>query len=152
DKHGNVVVAGTRDCSLQLRHQKLVEEAPAPFLPHQQRDTIHEAARAICREAGYHGAGTVEFLIGIDGTISFLEVDTRLQIDHQVTEETTGSDPVREQFRIARGEKLPMTLDPVASGHSFEFRINGEDAGRNFLPTPGAITEFAAPTGPGVRL
>ncbi|MHA6804272.1 acetyl/propionyl/methylcrotonyl-CoA carboxylase subunit alpha [Salinifilum ghardaiensis] len=152
DQHGNVVVAGTRDCSLQRRHQKLVEEAPAPFLTDDQRHTIHEAARGICREAGYHGAGTVEFLVGEDGTISFLEVNTRLQVEHPVTEETTGLDLVREQFRIASGEKLHITHDPAPTGHSIEFRINGEDAGRNFLPTPGTVTAFHAPAGPGVRL
>jgi acetyl-CoA/propionyl-CoA carboxylase biotin carboxyl carrier protein len=152
DKHGNVIVAGTRDCSLQRRHQKLVEEAPAPFLTEEQRKTIHEAARSICREAGYYGAGTVEFLVGQDGTISFLEVNTRLQVEHPVTEETTGLDLVREQFRIAAGEELQLTEDPEPRGHSFEFRINGEDAGRNFLPTPGTITRFEPPQGPGVRV
>ena len=152
DKHGNVIVAGTRDCSLQRRHQKLVEEAPAPFLTEEQRKTIHEAARSICREAGYYGAGTVEFLVGQDGTISVLEVNTRLQVEHPVTEETTGLDLVREQFRIAAGEELQLTEDPEPRGHSFEFRINGEDAGRNFLPTPGTITRFEPPQGPGVRV
>lgn len=152
DQHGNVVVAGTRDCSLQRRHQKLVEEAPAPFLSDEQRNSIHEASRAICREAEYYGAGTVEFLVGEDGTISFLEVNTRLQVEHPVTEETTGLDLVREQFRIASGEKLWINPDPEPNGHSIEFRINGEDAGRNFLPTPGTITEFGTPAGPGVRL
>nr|WP_101376552.1 acetyl/propionyl/methylcrotonyl-CoA carboxylase subunit alpha [Saccharopolyspora spinosa] len=152
DQHRNVVVVGTRDCSLQRRHQKLVEEAPAPFLSDEQRRTIHEAARAICAEAGYYGAGTVEFLVGLDGTISFLEVNTRLQVEHPVSEETTGLDLVREQFRIASGEKLQITADPEPRGHSIEFRINGEDAGRNFLPAPGTVTHFVAPHGPGVRV
>ncbi|MEV0089820.1 acetyl/propionyl/methylcrotonyl-CoA carboxylase subunit alpha [Saccharopolyspora sp. NPDC050642] len=152
DQHGNVVVVGTRDCSLQRRHQKLVEEAPAPFLSDDQHRTIHEAARAICAEAGYYGAGTVEFLVGLDGTISFLEVNTRLQVEHPVSEETTGLDLVREQFRIAAGEKLRITADPEPRGHSIEFRINGEDAGRNFLPAPGTVTRFVAPHGPGVRV
>ncbi|MEU6270488.1 acetyl/propionyl/methylcrotonyl-CoA carboxylase subunit alpha [Saccharopolyspora shandongensis] len=152
DQHGNVVVVGTRDCSLQRRHQKLVEEAPAPFLSDDQHRTIHEAARAICAEAGYYGAGTVEFLVGLDGTISFLEVNTRLQVEHPVSEETTGLDLVREQFRIAAGEKLRVTADPEPRGHSIEFRINGEDAGRNFLPAPGTVTRFVAPHGPGVRV
>jgi acetyl-CoA/propionyl-CoA carboxylase biotin carboxyl carrier protein len=152
DQHGNVVVVGTRDCSLQRRHQKLVEEAPAPFLTDEQRATIHEAARAICRQAGYHGAGTVEFLVAVDGTISFLEVNTRLQVEHPVSEETTGIDLVREQFRIADGEPLRFTEDPAPRGHSFEFRINGEDPGRGFLPAPGAVTEWVPPAGPGVRV
>jgi acetyl-CoA/propionyl-CoA carboxylase biotin carboxyl carrier protein len=152
DQHGNVVVVGTRDCSLQRRHQKLVEEAPAPFLTDEQRRTIHAAAKAICREADYHGAGTVEFLVGADGTVSFLEVNTRLQVEHPVTEETTGIDLVREQFRIAAGEPLRLTEDPPARGHSIEFRINGEDAGRNFLPAPGTVTRLHLPTGPGVRV
>ena len=130
DQHGNVIVVGTRDCSLQRRHQKLVEEAPAPFLTSEQREAIHTSAKAICREAGYHGAGTVEYLVGADGTISFLEVNTRLQVEHPVTEETSGIDLVREQFRIADGEKLRFTADPEPRGHSIEFRINGEDAGR----------------------
>ncbi|MQA08569.1 MAG: biotin/lipoyl-binding protein [Pseudonocardiaceae bacterium] len=151
DKHGNVVVVGTRDCSLQRRHQKLVEEAPAPFLSNEQRATIHESAKRICAEAGYSGAGTVEYLVGEDGTISFLEVNTRLQVEHPVSEETTGIDLVREQFRIASGEVLPFTEDPPPRGHSIEFRINGEDAGRNFLPAPGTVTRFIAPDGPGVR-
>ncbi|GAA2844244.1 acetyl/propionyl/methylcrotonyl-CoA carboxylase subunit alpha [Crossiella cryophila] len=152
DTHGNVIVVGTRDCSLQRRHQKLVEEAPAPFLSAEQRATIHTAARAICAEAGYHGAGTVEFLVGQDGTISFLEVNTRLQVEHPVSEETAGIDLVREQFRIAAGEKLRFDTDPEPRGHSIEFRINGEDAGRNFLPAPGTVTRFLPPTGPGVRV
>ena len=152
DQHGDVIVVGTRDCSLQRRHQKLVEEAPAPFLTEQQDASIREAARAICVEAGYSGAGTVEFLVGSDGTVSFLEVNTRLQVEHPVSEETTGIDLVREQFRIAEGRELGMTTDPRPSGHSIEFRINGEDAGRNFLPAPGTVTRFAPPAGPGVRV
>ncbi|MBX6354990.1 MAG: ATP-grasp domain-containing protein [Micromonosporaceae bacterium] len=152
DQHGNVVVVGTRDCSLQRRHQKLVEEAPAPFLTPQQRAAIHDSARAICLEAGYHGAGTVEYLVGADGTVSFLEVNTRLQVEHPVTEETTGIDLVREQLRIAAGEKLRFTTDPVPRGHSIEFRINGEDPGRDFLPTPGTVTRLVLPSGPGVRV
>src|SRR5215211_4397326 len=152
DQHGNVVVVGTRDCSLQRRHQKLVEEAPAPFLTDEQRARIHGAARAICQQAGYHGAGTVEFLVAVDGTISFLEVNTRLQVEHPVSEETTGIDLVREQFRIADGERLRFTEDPAPRGHSFEFRINGEDAGRGFLPGPGAVTAWVPPAGPGVRV
>jgi acetyl-CoA/propionyl-CoA carboxylase biotin carboxyl carrier protein len=152
DMHGNVVVAGTRDCSLQRRFQKLVEEAPAPFLTDAQRSEIHESAKRICRESGYYGAGTVEYLVGQDGLISFLEVNTRLQVEHPVTEETSGIDLVREQFRIANGEKLAITADPVPRGHSIEFRINGEDAGRGFLPAPGPVTKFDPPTGPGVRL
>ncbi|GIJ19562.1 acetyl-/propionyl-CoA carboxylase subunit alpha [Micromonospora lutea] len=152
DQHGNVIVVGTRDCSLQRRHQKLVEEAPAPFLTAAQRAQIHDSAKAICREAGYHGAGTVEYLVGNDGTISFLEVNTRLQVEHPVTEETAGIDLVREQFRIADGEKLRFTEDPTPRGHSIEFRINGEDPGRNFLPAPGTVTALRLPTGPGVRV
>ncbi len=152
DQHGNVVVVGTRDCSLQRRHQKLVEEAPAPFLSEEQRARIHESAKAICREAGYHGAGTVEFLVGEDGTISFLEVNTRLQVEHPVTEETAGIDLVREQFRIAAGEPLRLTGDPAPRGHAIEFRINGEDPGRNFLPAPGLVTTLRLPSGPGVRV
>ncbi len=152
DQHGNVVVVGTRDCSLQRRHQKLVEEAPAPFLTDTQRAEIHSSAKAICAEAGYYGAGTVEYLVGKDGTISFLEVNTRLQVEHPVSEETAGVDLVREQFRIAAGEKLPFTEDPAPRGHSIEFRINGEDAGRGFLPAPGVVTRFVAPDGPGVRV
>ncbi len=152
DQHGNVVVAGTRDCSLQRRFQKLVEEAPAPFLSASQRREIHESAKRICKEAGYYGAGTVEYLVGQDGLISFLEVNTRLQVEHPVTEETSGIDLVRQQFRIANGEKLEFTEDPEPRGHSIEFRINGEDAGRGFLPAPGPVTRFDPPTGPGVRL
>ncbi|QLE75549.1 biotin/lipoyl-binding protein [Streptomyces rectiverticillatus] len=151
DKHGNVVVVSTRDCSLQRRHQKLVEEAPAPFLSAEQNAELYRASKAILREAGYEGAGTCEFLVGQDGTISFLEVNTRLQVEHPVTEEVTGIDLVREMFRIADGEELGYD-DPPLRGHSFEFRINGEDAGRNFLPAPGTVTRFDAPTGPGVRL
>jgi acetyl-CoA/propionyl-CoA carboxylase biotin carboxyl carrier protein len=152
DQHGNVIVVGTRDCSLQRRHQKLVEEAPAPFLTDEQRAQIHVSAKAICREAGYHGAGTVEYLVGQDGTVSFLEVNTRLQVEHPVTEETAGIDLVREQFRIADGEKLRFTEDPTPRGHSIEFRINGEDPGRSFLPAPGTVTAFSPPSGPGVRV
>ena len=152
DTHGTVIVVGTRDCSLQRRYQKLVEEAPAPFLTDEQRATVHRAAKAICIEAGYYGAGTVEFLVGQDGLISFLEVNTRLQVEHPVSEETSGIDLVREQFRIADGEKLCWTTDPAARGHSIEFRINGEDPGRNFLPAPGTVTTFVAPSGPGVRV
>ncbi|RAS68981.1 acetyl/propionyl-CoA carboxylase alpha subunit [Lentzea atacamensis] len=152
DQHGNVIVVGTRDCSLQRRHQKLVEEAPAPFLTDEQRATIHSSAKAICLEAGYHGAGTVEYLVGLDGSISFLEVNTRLQVEHPVSEETTGIDLVREQFRIAAGEKLKHLEDPTPRAHSIEFRINGEDAGRGFLPAPGTVTSFVAPSGPGVRV
>jgi acetyl-CoA/propionyl-CoA carboxylase biotin carboxyl carrier protein len=152
DTHGNVIVVGTRDCSLQRRHQKLVEEAPAPFLTEEQRAQIHDSAKAICREAGYHGAGTVEYLVGQDGTISFLEVNTRLQVEHPVSEETAGIDLVREQFRIAAGERLRWAADPVPRGHAIEFRINGEDAGRGFLPAPGTVTALAWPSGPGVRV
>src|SRR6476469_9600921 len=152
DQHGNVIVAGTRDCSLQRRFQKLVEEAPAPFLTDAQRKEIHESAKRICKEAGYYGAGTVEYLVGQDGLISFLEVNTRLQVEHPVTEETAGIDLVRQQFRIANGEKLDLDEDPEPRGHSFEFRINGEDAGRGFLPAPGPVTKFEPPTGAGVRL
>src|SRR3954451_3426383 len=152
DQHGNAIVVGTRDCSLQRRHQKLVEEAPAPFLSDEQRKRIHESAKAICKEAGYYGAGTVEYLVATDGTISFLEVNTRLQVEHPVSEETTGLDLVREMFRIARGEQLRITEDPEPRGHSIEFRINGEDAGRGFLPAPGTVTKFVAPSGPGVRV
>jgi acetyl-CoA/propionyl-CoA carboxylase biotin carboxyl carrier protein len=152
DQHGNVVVAGTRDCSLQRRYQKLVEEAPAPFLTDAQRKEIHESAKRICKEAHYYGAGTVEYLVGQDGLITFLEVNTRLQVEHPVTEETSGVDLVLQQFRVANGEKLDITEDPEPRGHSFEFRINGEDAGRGFLPAPGPVSKFEPPSGPGVRL
>ncbi|WP_144205858.1 acetyl/propionyl/methylcrotonyl-CoA carboxylase subunit alpha [Mycobacterium tilburgii] len=152
DQHGNVVVAGTRDCSLQRRFQKLVEEAPAPFLTDAQRKEIHESAKRICKEAHYYGAGTVEYLVGQDGLISFLEVNTRLQVEHPVTEETAGTDLVLQQFKIANGEKLDFTEDPTPRGHAIEFRINGEDAGRGFLPSPGPINRYDIPTGPGVRL
>ncbi|MFD4653984.1 biotin carboxylase N-terminal domain-containing protein, partial [Streptomyces sp. NPDC058441] len=151
DTHGNVVVVSTRDCSLQRRHQKLVEEAPAPFLTPAQNEQLYTASKAILKEAGYVGAGTVEFLVGLDGTISFLEVNTRLQVEHPVTEEVAGIDLVREMFRIADGEALGYD-DPTLRGHSFEFRINGEDPGRGFLPAPGTVTRFAPPTGPGIRL
>jgi acetyl-CoA/propionyl-CoA carboxylase, biotin carboxylase, biotin carboxyl carrier protein len=151
DRHGNVVVVSTRDCSLQRRHQKLVEEAPAPFLSEEQLATLYSSSKAILREAGYVGAGTCEFLVGQDGTISFLEVNTRLQVEHPVTEEVAGVDLVREQFRVAEGEPLGYD-DPVLRGHSIEFRINAEDAGRNFLPAPGTITRWSPPSGPGVRL
>ena len=152
DMHGNVVVAGTRDCSLQRRFQKLVEEAPAPFLTDEQRTRLHESAKAICKEAGYYGAGTVEYLVGSDGLISFLEVNTRLQVEHPVTEVTTGLDLVREQFRIAEGRELHIKEDPTPRGHAFEFRINGEDAGSNFMPAPGKVTKYIEPAGPGVRM
>ena len=151
DATGKVVVVGTRDCSLQRRYQKLVEEAPAPFLTHEQTTSIYEASKKICAAAGYVGAGTCEFLIGQDGLVSFLEVNTRLQVEHPVTEEVTGIDLVRWQFRIADGE--PLTLeDPVQRGHAFEFRLNGEDPGRGFLPAPGTVTRFVPPLGPGVRV
>ncbi|GAA1472293.1 acetyl/propionyl/methylcrotonyl-CoA carboxylase subunit alpha [Corynebacterium felinum] len=152
DMHGNVIVAGTRDCSLQRRFQKLVEEAPAPFLTDEQRKSLHESAKRICKEAGYYGAGTVEYLVGSDGLISFLEVNTRLQVEHPVTEATTGLDLVREQFRIAEGKELHIKEDPTPRGHAFEFRINGEDAGSNFMPAPGTITKYVEPAGPGVRM
>ncbi|MDP9615926.1 acetyl-CoA/propionyl-CoA carboxylase biotin carboxyl carrier protein [Streptomyces demainii] len=151
DTHGNVIVVSTRDCSLQRRHQKLVEEAPAPFLTAEQDAELRRASKAILKEAGYVGAGTVEFLVGNDGTVSFLEVNTRLQVEHPVTEEVTGIDLVREMFRIADGEPIGYD-DPPVRGHSFEFRINGEDPGRNFLPAPGTVTAFVPPAGPGVRL
>jgi len=151
DKHGHAVVVSTRDCSLQRRHQKLVEEAPAPFLSQAQEEELYRSSKAIMKEAGYVGAGTCEFLIGLDGTISFLEVNTRLQVEHPVSEEVTGIDLVREQFRIAMGESLGFD-DPVIRGHSIEFRINGEDPGRSFLPAPGRITDWVIPTGPGVRV
>ena len=152
DMHGNVIVAGTRDCSLQRRFQKLVEEAPAPFLTEEQRTTLHESAKRICKEAGYYGAGTVEYLVDSTGLINFLEVNTRLQVEHPVTEVTTGLDLVREQFRIAEGKELHIKQDPTPRGHAFEFRINGEDAGSNFMPAPGAITKYVEPSGPGVRM
>jgi acetyl-CoA/propionyl-CoA carboxylase biotin carboxyl carrier protein len=151
DTHGNVVIVSTRDCSLQRRHQKLVEEAPAPYLSDEQNAQLYDASKAILREAGYTGAGTCEFLVGQDGSISFLEVNTRLQVEHPVSEEVTGIDLVREQLRIAAGEELGYD-DPVPHGHSFEFRINGEDAGRGFLPSPGTVALFAPPSGPGVRV
>ena len=151
DAHGNVVVVSTRDCSLQRRHQKLVEEAPAPFLSAEQVKELYASSKAIIKEAGYVGAGTCEFLVGVDGTISFLEVNTRLQVEHPVSEEVTGLDLVREQFRIAAGERLAFD-DPEIRGHSIEFRINGEDPGKNFLPTPGVITAWRTPSGPGVRV
>ncbi|WP_104117805.1 biotin carboxylase N-terminal domain-containing protein [Arthrobacter sp. B1805] len=151
DAHGNVVVVSTRDCSLQRRNQKLVEEAPAPFLSDEQNERLYTASKAILLEAGYQGAGTCEFLVGQDGTISFLEVNTRLQVEHPVSEEVTGLDLVREQFRIARGEELGYD-DPEVRGHSFEFRINGEDAGRGFMPAPGTVQTLKLPTGPGVRV
>jgi len=151
DQHGNVVVVSTRDCSLQRRHQKLVEEAPAPFLTADQEAKLYESSKAILKAVGYEGAGTCEFLIAQDGTVSFLEVNTRLQVEHPVSEEVTGLDLVREQFRIAEGGVLDYG-DPKVSGHSFEFRINGEDPGRGFLPAPGAIHQFVAPSGPGVRV
>ena len=151
DQHSNAVVISTRDCSLQRRHQNLVEEAPAPFLSQAQIDELYRSSKAIMKEAGYVGAGTCEFLIGQDGTISFLEVNTRLQVEHPVSEEVTGIDLVREQFRIAAGEPLGFA-DPIIRGHSIEFRINGEDPGRSFLPAPGRITSWSAPSGPGVRV
>jgi acetyl-CoA/propionyl-CoA carboxylase biotin carboxyl carrier protein len=152
DKHGHVLVLGTRDCSLQRRNQKLVEEAPAPFLSDAQRQRIHQAARDICTEAGYTSAGTVEFLLSGNGAISFLEVNSRLQVEHTVTEQTTGIDLVLEQLRIADGHALSITETPAPQGHAFEFRINAEDVGRGFLPSPGLITTFAPPSGPGVRV
>jgi acetyl-CoA/propionyl-CoA carboxylase, biotin carboxylase, biotin carboxyl carrier protein len=151
DKHGNVVVVSTRDCSLQRRHQKLVEEAPAPYLSREQLDLLYTSSKAILKEAGYVGAGTCEFLVGQDGTISFLEVNTRLQVEHPVTEEVAGVDLVREMFRIADGEELGYG-DPELRGHSIEFRLNAEDAGRGFLPAVGTLTAWEPPTGPGVRL
>lgn len=151
DAHGNVVVISTRDCSLQRRHQKLVEEAPAPFLTEAQNQRLYESSKAILKAVQYQGAGTCEFLVAQDGTISFLEVNTRLQVEHPVSEEVTGIDLVREQFRIAQGEPLGFD-DPKISGHSFEFRINGEDPGKNFLPAPGLVHQFIAPSGPGVRV
>jgi acetyl-CoA/propionyl-CoA carboxylase biotin carboxyl carrier protein len=151
DQHGNVVVVSTRDCSLQRRNQKLVEEAPAPFLTDEQVTSLYESSKRILTEAGYHGAGTCEFLVAQDGTISFLEVNTRLQVEHCVSEEVTGIDLVREMFRIAAGEELGYD-DPEIRGHSIEFRINAEDGGRNFMPAPGTLTRWHAPAGPGVRL
>ncbi|MFI0367123.1 acetyl/propionyl/methylcrotonyl-CoA carboxylase subunit alpha [Actinomadura sp. 1N219] len=151
DKHGNVVVVSTRDCSLQRRHQKLVEEAPAPYLSDEQVELLYRSSKAILKEAGYVGAGTCEFLVGQDGTISFLEVNTRLQVEHPVTEEVAGVDLVREMFRIADGEELGYG-DPGLRGHSIEFRLNAEDAGRGFLPAVGTLTAWEPPTGPGVRL
>ena len=151
DSHGNVVVVSTRDCSLQRRHQKLVEEAPAPYLSSAQMERLYESSKAILREAGYVGAGTCEFLVGQDGTISFLEVNTRLQVEHPVSEEVTGIDLVREMFRIASGEALGYD-DPEVRGHSIEFRINAEDAGRSFMPAPGTVVTWQPPTGPGVRV
>ncbi|MFF2844686.1 acetyl/propionyl/methylcrotonyl-CoA carboxylase subunit alpha [Paenarthrobacter sp. NPDC057981] len=151
DSFGNVVVVSTRDCSLQRRNQKLVEEAPAPYLSEEQNKRLYESSKAILKEANYLGAGTCEFLVGQDGTISFLEVNTRLQVEHCVSEEVTGIDLVREQFRIARGEALGYD-DPEVRGHSFEFRITGEDPGRNFMPAPGTISTLKNPTGPGVRV
>ena len=151
DKFGNVVVISTRDCSLQRRHQKLVEEAPAPFLTDDQRRQLYDSSKSILKEANYEGAGTCEFLIGQDGTISFLEVNTRLQVEHPVSEEVTGIDLVREQIRIASGEKLGYH-DPIVNGHSIEFRINGEDPGRNFLPAPGQLKVWKEPSGTGVRI
>ena len=151
DSHGNVVVVSTRDCSLQRRHQKLVEEAPAPFLSAEQNKRLYESSKAILKEAGYVGAGTCEFLVAKDGTISFLEVNTRLQVEHCVSEEVTGIDLVREMFRIAAGEELGYG-DPEVRGHSIEFRINAEDGGNNFMPAPGTLTKWNPPQGPGVRI
>ncbi|MDQ2934030.1 MAG: ATP-grasp domain-containing protein [Chloroflexota bacterium] len=152
DHHGNVIVVGTRDCSLQRRNQKLVEEAPAPFLTDAQRESIYSSAKAICRDARYHGAGTVEYLLTADGTVSFLEVNTRLQVEHPITEETSGIDLVQAQLAIAEGKPLLMTADPQPRGHCFEFRINAEDVGRGFLPSPGTVDTFVTPTGPGIRV
>ena len=152
DTHGNVIVLGTRDCSLQRRSQKVVEEAPAPFLTEAQRSQLYESSKAIFREAEYQGAGTVEFLIASDGLVSFLEVNTRLQVEHPITEETTGLDLVREQIRIAEGHPLSLSEDPEPRGHSIEFRVNAEDPGRGFFPTTGRVVEEVRPTGPGVRL
>ncbi|TDW29397.1 acetyl/propionyl/methylcrotonyl-CoA carboxylase subunit alpha [Cryobacterium psychrophilum] len=152
DGRGTVVVVGTRDCSLQRRNQKLVEEAPAPFLTPAQRDQIYTSAKAICLEANYVGAGTVEYLLADDGTISFLEVNTRLQVEHPITEETSGVDLVLAQLQIAAGGPLPVLEDPLPRGHAFEFRINAEDPGRGFLPAPGTVATFVVPTGPGVRV
>ena len=151
DAKGNAIVVSTRDCSLQRRHQKLVEEAPAPFLTQGQIDQLYSSSKAIMKNAGYIGAGTCEFLIGSDGTISFLEVNTRLQVEHPVSEEVTGLDLVREQFRIADGQSI-NPVDPIVHGHSIEFRINGEDPGKGFLPSLGTITKWEVPSGPGVRI
>lgn len=147
-----MIVAGTRDCSLQRRFQKLVEEAPAPFLSDEQRRRIYEAAESVCKEAGYGGVGTVEFLVGGDGVISFLEVNTRLQVEHPVTEEVTGIDLVEEQFRIASGDVLSVLVDPPVTGHSIEFRITAEDPKCGFMPSPGFIARYLEPSGPGVRI
>jgi acetyl-CoA/propionyl-CoA carboxylase, biotin carboxylase, biotin carboxyl carrier protein len=152
DHHGNVIVVGTRDCSLQRRNQKLVEEAPAPFLTDAQRESIYTSAKAICREAGYHGAGTVEYLLSADGTVSFLEVNTRLQVEHPITEETSGIDLVQAQLALAEAKPLLVTADPQPRGHCFEFRINAEDVGRGFLPSPGTVDTFVTPSGPGIRV
>ncbi|HJD48715.1 MAG TPA: ATP-grasp domain-containing protein [Candidatus Corynebacterium intestinavium] len=152
DTHGNVRIVGTRDCSVQRRFQKLVEEAPAPFLTDEQNTSIYEGAREICREAGYTGAGTVEFIVAEDGTVSFLEVNTRVQVEHPVTEVVSGVDIVQEQFRIAAGLELSFDADPVPTGHAFEFRINAEDAANGFVPCPGLVRTFEPPTGPGVRV
>ncbi|WP_300613153.1 biotin carboxylase N-terminal domain-containing protein [Corynebacterium sp.] len=152
DTHGNVRIVGTRDCSVQRRFQKLVEEAPAPFLTDEQNTSIYEGAREICREAGYTGAGTVEFIVAEDGTVSFLEVNTRVQVEHPVTEVVSGVDIVQEQFRIAAGLELSFDADPVPTGHAFEFRINAEDATNGFVPCPGLVRTFEPPTGPGVRV
>lgn len=152
DMHGNYVVVSTRDCSLQRRFQKLVEEAPAPFLTDEQNERLHQSAKDICREAGYYGAGTVEYMVADDGLISFLEVNTRLQVEHPVSEEVTGWDLVQEQFRIAEGEELSRKEDPIPNGHAIEFRINGEDPGSNFMPAPGTVTKYVEPSGPGVRM
>ena len=152
DMHGNYVVVSTRDCSLQRRFQKLVEEAPAPFLTDEQNERLHQSAKDICREAGYYGAGTVEYVVADDGLISFLEVNTRLQVEHPVSEEVTGWDLVQEQFRIAEGKELSRKEDPIPNGHAIEFRINGEDPGSNFMPAPGTVTKYVEPSGPGVRM
>ena len=152
DMHGNYVVVSTRDCSLQRRFQKLVEEAPAPFLTDEQNERLHQSAKDICREAGYYGAGTVEYMVADDGLISFLELNTRLQVEHPVSEEVTGWDLVREQFRIAEGKELSRKEDPIPNGHAIEFRINGEDPGSNFMPAPGTVTKYVEPSGPGVRM
>src|SRR5690606_3922163 len=151
DGRGGIVVVGDRDCSMQRRNQKLIEEAPAPGLTAEQRSEVHDAARRICAEVAYRGAGTVEFLLAADGTISFLEVNTRLQVEHPITEEVTGTDLVREQFRIAEGRGPSFTRTPQPNGHAFEFRINAEDPGRGVLPSPGRIERLRVPGGPGVR-